>query len=288
MYKFCFVVLHYKLVKETIQCVDSILNLSNHPLEIVIVDNGGNNSESYLKRYYENNAHVHILVNKKNLGFSSGNNIGYMFAKSTLNADFIILSNNDIIVEDSTLLETIKDDYLKYSFGVLGPHITNMNKELNQNPAYDVMRTPKEMKRSLYRTIVWYSIAFVLTVINLDIKFLNIRNLKPCKTNNSDCNGLEFNVGLHGCFWVFSPSFVRKYNGLDEVTFMYFEEWLLYNKLRNDNILLLYDGRIDITHIGNASTNLAKSSYSDSRRLRYLRVITAAKKVINHINNELM
>ena len=36
MYKFCFVVLHYKLVKETIQCVDSILNLSNHPLEIVI------------------------------------------------------------------------------------------------------------------------------------------------------------------------------------------------------------------------------------------------------------
>lgn len=292
MTTFCFVILHYIIEKETIQCVDSILKLTDKNINIVIVDNASkNNSGEKLKRHYISNHKVHVILNKENLGFSKGNNVGYRYAKNQLNADFIILCNNDIIVNDKNIIQKILEDYKKYSFGVLGPHITNLNKEeKNQNPVYDVMKTRQQMERSLEREIYIYKLSMLLVNINLDEKFLKLKDI--IKRNISDTynvndnNEMIKNVGLHGCFWILSPKYITVFDGLEEVTFMYHEEWIMYNRCIQNNLLLLYDNQIEVIHIGNASTKKAGKTSRDSRKLRYNRVIQSSKNILEYINRQ--
>ena len=55
---YAFVILHYLTYKDTVECVESILeNITNAEYSIIIVDNGSNNEsgDQLQKKYAENN-----------------------------------------------------------------------------------------------------------------------------------------------------------------------------------------------------------------------------------------
>ena len=49
-----------------------------------------------------------IIKNEKNYGFAEGNNIGIRFALKNLNPDYILLLNNDTVVDKDFLNEMVK------------------------------------------------------------------------------------------------------------------------------------------------------------------------------------
>jgi len=75
--------------------------------EVVVVDNAStDNSRNYL-RTFENQAGYQIIYNEKNLGFVGGNNIGMKMALQG-NSDYIVLLNDDTVVDPSWLSELVK------------------------------------------------------------------------------------------------------------------------------------------------------------------------------------
>ncbi|MEN6553318.1 MAG: glycosyltransferase family 2 protein [Methanobacterium sp.] len=64
-----------------------------------------------------------LIKNDNNHGFAEGNNIGIRFALNNLNSDYILLLNNDTIVDPYFLNELIKVAESDSHIGILGPTI---------------------------------------------------------------------------------------------------------------------------------------------------------------------
>ena len=67
--------------------------------------------KKFFKDKFKNNNRIHFLINDYNLGFASGNNVGYRFARNELNADFIAVSNNDIIIKTKCFSDCVRKSF---------------------------------------------------------------------------------------------------------------------------------------------------------------------------------
>ncbi|MFE5324757.1 glycosyltransferase family 2 protein, partial [Paenibacillus sp. NPDC056579] len=135
MYRFCFVILHYNAVKDTVECIESIINnIQYNNTYILVVDNNSpDGSGKYLMEKYKNIKNVLILLNDKNSGFARGNNIGYKYASGELKADFVAVINNDTVIRDKYFIEKIIGLYDQENFQVMGPDIITKD-GYHQNP----------------------------------------------------------------------------------------------------------------------------------------------------------
>lgn len=67
---------------------------------------------------------------------------------------------------------------------------------------------------------------------------------------------------LRGCFWIFSPDYVERFDGLDDRTFLYREEQLLFIRLKKNGLHTYYDPELKIIHLEDAATNaVAKTEF---------------------------
>ena len=132
-YKFAFVILHYLTYEDTCNCVDSIEDhCKKFNYDIIIVDNGSNNtSGEKLLDKYKNNSKIKIIISKENIGFAKGNNLGFEYAKTNLNPDFIILANNDTMLINDYFCSEIIKEYNISNFAVLGPKIILKDNTIN-------------------------------------------------------------------------------------------------------------------------------------------------------------
>ncbi len=64
-----------------------------------------------------------LIKNDNNYGFAEGNNIGIRFALNNLNPDYILLLNNDTVVDPYFLNELIKVAESDSRIGILGPTV---------------------------------------------------------------------------------------------------------------------------------------------------------------------
>lgn len=79
------------------------------------------------KRPLENenltNKHITLIKNSENRGFPGGNNVGIKFALEFFDPDYILLLNNDTVVDENFLGELIKNGDSRDDVGILGPKI---------------------------------------------------------------------------------------------------------------------------------------------------------------------
>jgi GT2 family glycosyltransferase len=102
------VVLNWNSADETIECIHSLLNSSYKNLQIVIVDNfSADDSVNVIKKTFPT---IKLICNSFNNGYAGGNNLGIKWALN-LNADYILILNNDVTVDFSmvsVLVESIE------------------------------------------------------------------------------------------------------------------------------------------------------------------------------------
>jgi len=118
--KVTIIILNWNGKKDTIECVESVRNLSYPNYEILIVDNGSTDGsqEAFRQKYPD----ITLIENPKNLGFAEGNNIGMRYALKS-GSDYILLLNNDTTVDQIFLDELIKWAEMDEKVGILGPKI---------------------------------------------------------------------------------------------------------------------------------------------------------------------
>ena len=73
--------------------------------------------------------------------------------------------------------------------------------------------------------------------------------------NIYDNNKRYENVKLHGACLIFSNEFYKEYKHLNEKTFLYFEEDILYMEALKKNIKIVYNPKIKVFHKEDSSTN---------------------------------
>ncbi|CEL25132.1 glycosyltransferase family 2 protein [Methanobacterium formicicum] len=75
-----------------------------------------------LKNENLTNKHITLIKNSENRGFPGGNNVGIEFALEFFDPDYILLLNNDTVVDENFLGELIKNGDSN-DVGILGPKI---------------------------------------------------------------------------------------------------------------------------------------------------------------------
>lgn len=266
MKKYVFVILHYYTIEDTKKCIESIKEKSNNKnIEIVVVDNASpNNTGKELYNLYRQNDKIHVIINKENLGFARGNNVGFKYAKENLNADFIIMCNNDTYLLKDDFFTLIQEEYERSNFAVLGPKILLPNNKVN--PIIQKLPDMKQLNKQLFMTRLEYITN--LLYLNKLYKWLKkiLKNILialklKSKSKVKDNENIRYeNIVLHGSFYIFSKKYIEKFEGLDDRTFLYREEELLALRLKNNNLKSVYNPEIEIFHNEDGATNAITKS----------------------------
>lgn len=83
------------------EALRSITESSYQNFEIVVVDSGSNDDSIVSAK--EEFPQVHYLIQDENVGVAKGNNIGIEYSINQLDAEYVLLINNDIVIEKNTI-----------------------------------------------------------------------------------------------------------------------------------------------------------------------------------------
>ena len=276
--KFCYLILHYKNIKDTVKCIDSI-RLTAPESMIVIVDNGsGDGTGRELREKYENEL-CHVIIEEENLGFSKGNNAGYSWIKDNLDVDYIIISNNDVVFYQQDFEKRIEQIYSEEHFFVLGPDVYIPRHKDHQSPIFLKAITAEELESELeqYRYYEAHPEKF-----NRRLKLHAFKNMlcsnvrligriysRIRKKDSIDYRKKYINAGLQGSCLIFSGDFVEKEDkAFDPEPFLYEEEVFLYCRCMEKGYKMVYSPEIAIRHEEAASFN--NSGGSNDEKLRFM------------------
>ncbi len=105
---------------DTKECLASLEKVSYDNFEVILIDN--NSREPMPSVSSAQNLKITQIYNKENLGFAGGNNQGIKLALEG-NADYILLLNNDTVVEPDFLSKLVEAAEEDESAGIVGPLI---------------------------------------------------------------------------------------------------------------------------------------------------------------------
>lgn len=271
-----FVVLHYKNINDTIECLKLIKALGDQEkIKIIVVDNH-TLKISEIKKIEEYTKDI-VLLNK-NLGFAKANNIGCKYVLENYNPDFYCVINNDVFIYQKNFVEEIFKMYDMHCFDMLGPKIDSPTGE-SVNP-FPVFKTKEEVVNEISKCQKLIKIydSFLLTLLLTIYVKLKRVFVKPKVAMNG--YKIETNVALHGCAIIFSKKYVQKYrNVFYEKTFLFHEEEFLYQRLLRDKQVSIYDPNLKIFHKEGSSvktkmkSNRKSKLFRESERLKSLKLL---------------
>jgi GT2 family glycosyltransferase len=286
-----FEILHYQTSDDTIACVESIKSNVAAPV-IVIVDNASpNGSGRILSEYFKNESNVHVILLNENVGFARGNNTGYKFIRDNYNCEFICCINNDTELICKDFEEKLRKLYSKDEFAVMAPKVLLKDGSIQSfNPIlHDISYYEGELE-TLMQSEEYSQYLKKKGILTLLIccfpKFMGIvrkvkQKLKPPYRN------LMRNVVLHGCFLVFSNTFITLFEEpFDPRTFMFREEELLYIKVRRKGLLTVYSENICVKHKEDAATDSVYKKREDKYQFMRKNQIKSIKILIEELRIE--
>jgi len=114
--KVSILVLNWNKKDMTIECIDSLKKIKYPNYEILVIDNGSTDG-SY--RAFKKMGDIKTVQTGKNLGYTGGNNAGMRKAKG----DYVLVLNNDVIVDPDFLNELVRAAESDPQIGIVGPKV---------------------------------------------------------------------------------------------------------------------------------------------------------------------
>lgn len=251
------ILVNYKTNKESINFVKSELSKIKISAKIVIVNNdfGFGDAELYLKELsailvqpdeslINKEANIFLINSRINLGFAKGNNLGAGFLLKNYKFDYLLFTNNDIIIETENIVEQLieKLDSLP-DVAIIGPKIVN-DLNVKISPRFDRISAYRFIFRHLFFPINKFKI-----FSRLRIKTSGIKEIEDRNTEESYC------YWVVGSFMLMKAKDFIAIKGFDPNTFLYCEEKILSERLRMNGKNVFYYGKPIITSIGGLTTS---------------------------------
>ena len=193
------------------ECIESIFNSSYKNIEVIVIDNDSNDN-------------IDLMLSKNNLGFSGANNIGIQKALKN-GCDYIVLLNNDTIIDRDLILNMIK-----------------ASKEEN-----DAIISPK---------IYYYDNKDIIWSAGADMRWkkgvTDQRGINQ-KDDGSFDKREEVEFGT-GCCLLIPSKIISEVGLLSDDYFLYYEDTDYCMKVRNKGYKIVYEPTAVLYHKVSAST----------------------------------
>lgn len=263
-----FVILHFQDLETTKKSINSIKKIDGYlNSNLVIVDNcSPNNTGDKLRKIYQNEKNVYVLINEKNEGFAKGNNLGFAFAKNVLHSNTIIVMNNDVLIKQKDFITKLLSSDLINEHEVIAPDIINLNYQ-HQNPhRYKPLTNLEICKRLVVSSILKkiYSITFLGKA-----KLFILRNKeKKAKNINKEIEQKTMIIP-HGSCVIYTKKWIKKENiAFVPKTFLLVEEDILFEYLLQKNYSSVYTPTLQVVHLEDMAIKALKKH--DIDRYRFL------------------
>jgi len=120
--KVCIVILNWNGRADTTECLESLQRTTYPEYKVIVVDNGSSGNDVNILRE-QFGSYIHIIENDKNYGFAEGNNIGIRYAVQNFSPDYLLLLNNDAVVNPDCVTELVQVAESDPKLGIAGPKI---------------------------------------------------------------------------------------------------------------------------------------------------------------------
>jgi len=244
----------------TLDCLTSLEDLKkpkNCQVELIVVDNGSTDgSVAAIKKSFPK---VAVLENKKNLGFAEGNNVGFRFGLKK-GADYVLLLNNDTIVDKNFLVELLRQGEDK-RVGILGPKIYFA-------PGYEFHK--ERYKESQRGKVLWYAGG----QMDWDNVLASHRGVDEVDRGQYDkVSETDF---VSGCCMLVKRQVLEKVGLFDPRYFLYYEDNDLCQRAKRAGFKLLFVPAAHLWHLnagtaGGSGSSLQEYYISRNRLLFGLR-----------------
>lgn len=182
------IILNYNGLNDIEECFNSLYKLNYKKIEFILVDNNSQDgSVEFVKKKYKR---VKIVDLDKNYGFAQGNNIGVKYS----NGEYVVLLNQDTVVDENWLSELVKVAQKSENYGIVGGKILY----------YDDKK----------------SVNFGGSYFDKYGNLMNIRS--PNRINKSPTEMKAFYIS--GASLLFKKHIVKNIGLFDPIYFMYYED----------------------------------------------------------------
>lgn len=257
--KYAVIIADYKSLERTQRYVDDFIAACDDidDVEFVVVDNddsysgrtalenwaqekteaykGWHGREVPVHLAHRNDKTIHCLYPKANLGYANANNLGALYARDCLQAEYLIFSNNDLLFPENfrlSLYERIyREDTCRW---VIGPAVFGLDGK-QQSPGYEYSSF-----EILFGRYWWI----------LSGRMLPFFKSRAVPSPKSGPQGF-----LVGAFLVCHGDEFFQVGGFDEQTFLYYEEDILRAKGIRQGWQFYYTDEMRIQHEGGATTD---------------------------------
>jgi hypothetical protein len=229
------VVLNYRNYDDTINCVRTLEAIRYDNYRIVIVDNdSGNESEVELRRAFP---HHTLVQSGANLGYAGGNNVGIRVALDE-GADYVAILNNDTLLDPDFLTELV--DYAEQypSAGLMTPLL------LDVEGGIDTCCTRRRL--SLFEIFWNRGIGRRLW----PVASWEARHFYEGEVDYREPVEVEI---ISGASMFLRRELIEEIGLLDEETFLFYEEFILHEKIKQTAFRTMIVPASRVTHIEHQS-----------------------------------
>ena len=220
--KVIIITLNWNRKEDTIECINSLLELDYPSYEIVVVDNGS--TDGSVKSFKKTFPDITIIENERNLGYALGMNKGIEYALSK-NVKYVLILNNDIVIDKNALKELVKVAKSNPKIGFVSGKVYYHSE-------------PNKLQ-------------VTGNIINLNTG--SVRHVGAGETDHGQYNEIKEYKFLDDVFWLVRTEVFRKVGMYDPNFFLQFEETDLCARA-NKYFKLVYTPRAKIWHKASQSS----------------------------------
>lgn len=231
-------ILNYNDAETVFKLVDKIKDYSVFSSILIIDNDSPDGSFCKLKNTYKNNKDIIVKKTSKNGGYGYGNNYGIKYAYEELNADYVVLSNPDVLFSNQ-MVEALLKEMIEMDAAIVAG-TQRVNKQPIRTPAW---KLPTAMQWTLIETKLW---KYAAKKYYYDSKLFKSKDLQV------EC--------VHGAMFLLDPQKFLDVGGYDENVFLFGEETVLGYKLKSKGYQSFLLNHVYYDHEGSVSIKKTFSS----------------------------
>jgi GT2 family glycosyltransferase len=235
------VILNYNTWDDTKRCIKSIRDTTKEICyQIYLVDNASPITPEKSMLSFLNSKDINYLPSSTNNGYAAGNNTGIRQALFD-ECDYILVTNNDIIFQEKSIITMIDAFNRDEKIGIVGPFVKNHDGTIQKGTRFfDGGLKQKYLAETMLRKV-----------------FPKYR--KKYFGMNDDYKKSSFVYAVSGCCFMFSNSCAAQITPLDENTFLYGEEAIIGKRMELSGFKTFYHSESSVIHKHGSSTSHVKA-----------------------------
>ena len=140
------IIINWNGIKDTLECIESVLSLKKVDYHIHLIDNNSDNDEGeQLKECYHLNQRITCHLYSKNYGFTKAHIKIWEEILTHQSCEYIALLNNDTVVDENWLFELIKSAKQNDAQVISSKMINYYNRSIMDNAGHFMINTGEIM-----------------------------------------------------------------------------------------------------------------------------------------------